>query len=247
MTAKRYLIVNADDFGQSPGINRGIIRAFEHGVVTSTSLMVRWPAAAEAASYCHAHPGLSVGLHVDLGEWALNGAEWKPVYTVLTEERLDAVADEVGRQIDSFRRLVGRAPTHLDSHQHVHRREPAHAVLQDVARRLGVPLRHFTPGLTYCGSFYGQAADGAPTPEEIGVEGLLTTLKGLAPGFTELACHPGEKTGLCTMYKEERVIELRTLCDPQVRTALETLEIELFNFLLFHQTPYDPSRETTPS
>jgi predicted glycoside hydrolase/deacetylase ChbG (UPF0249 family) len=247
MIAKRYLIVNADDFGQSPDINRGIIQAFEHGIVTSTSLMVRWPAAAEAASYCRSHPRLSVGLHVDLGEWALNGTEWKPVYTVVPEENLAAVADEVGRQIDLFRRLVGRDPTHLDSHQHVHRHEPARSVLRDVARRLGVPLRHFTPGLSYCGIFYGQAADGSSTPEAIGVEGLLTTLKGLAPGFTELACHPGEKPDLCTMYKDERVIELRTLCDLQVRTALETLEIELFNFLLFHQPPYDPSRETALS
>ena len=41
----RHLIVNADDFGQSAGINRGIIEAHEHGIVTSTSLMVRWPAA----------------------------------------------------------------------------------------------------------------------------------------------------------------------------------------------------------
>ena len=65
-----YLIVNADDFGQSPGVNRGVIAAHERGVVTSTSLMVRWPSAAAAAAYAREHPALSVGLHVDLGEWA---------------------------------------------------------------------------------------------------------------------------------------------------------------------------------
>ena len=41
----RSLIVNADDFGQSPGINSGVIRAYEEGILTSASLMVRWPAA----------------------------------------------------------------------------------------------------------------------------------------------------------------------------------------------------------
>jgi len=41
MSDRRYLIVNADDFGQSPGVNRGIIQAHEHGIVTSASLMVR--------------------------------------------------------------------------------------------------------------------------------------------------------------------------------------------------------------
>ena len=41
----RAVIVNADDFGQSAGINRGIVEAHERGIVTSASLMVRWPAA----------------------------------------------------------------------------------------------------------------------------------------------------------------------------------------------------------
>ena len=62
----RYLIVNADDFGQSTGINKGVIQAHEEGIVTSASLMVRWPAAPEAAAYARNRPGLSVGLHVDL-------------------------------------------------------------------------------------------------------------------------------------------------------------------------------------
>ena len=51
MPSRRYVIINADDFGQSPGINRGVIQAHEQGLVTSASLMVRWPAAAEAAAY----------------------------------------------------------------------------------------------------------------------------------------------------------------------------------------------------
>ena len=41
---KRCLIVNADDFGQSTGVNQGIITAYEQGIVTSASLLVRWPA-----------------------------------------------------------------------------------------------------------------------------------------------------------------------------------------------------------
>ena len=47
---RRYLIVNADDLGRSPGVNRGVIEAHAGGIVTSASLMVRWPAAAEAAA-----------------------------------------------------------------------------------------------------------------------------------------------------------------------------------------------------
>ncbi len=69
MTGERGLIVNADDYGRSSGINRGVIKAHESGIVTSASLMVRWPAAVEAAEYCRDRPDLSLGLHVDLAEW----------------------------------------------------------------------------------------------------------------------------------------------------------------------------------
>jgi chitin disaccharide deacetylase len=66
---RRYLIVNADDFGLSEGVNRGIIEAAEKGIVTSASLMVRQPAAAAAAAYARKLDRISVGLHLDLGEW----------------------------------------------------------------------------------------------------------------------------------------------------------------------------------
>ena len=60
--AERVLIVNADDFGRSPGVNRGVIRGHEQGIVTSATLMVRWPAAAEAAADAR-DTGRSVGRH----------------------------------------------------------------------------------------------------------------------------------------------------------------------------------------
>ena len=114
---KRYLIVNADDFGQSPGINEGIITAHEHGIVTSASLMVRWPAAATAAEYAGAHPRLSLGLHVDLGEWAYRHGEWVPLYQVVPVDDAVSVAEEVSRQLVAFQHLTGKHPTHIDSHQ----------------------------------------------------------------------------------------------------------------------------------
>src|SRR5881398_1755567 len=107
----RYLIVNADDFGQSRGINRGIAEAHERGIVTSASLMVRWPAAAEAAAYARGHPRLRVGLHLDLGEWVLRKGEWVARYEVVPASDSEQVAGEVARQTEKFRELMGRDPT----------------------------------------------------------------------------------------------------------------------------------------
>src|SRR5690349_482814 len=98
MTGGRYLIVNADDLGQSPGVNRGIFQAHRDGIVTSASLMVRWPAAGEAAAYARAHPDLSVGLHLDLGEWEFRGGAWVARYEVVPPGDAAAAAEEAARQ-----------------------------------------------------------------------------------------------------------------------------------------------------
>ena len=83
MSFPKSLIVNADDFGRSAGINAGIIDAFEHGIVTSASLMVRWPATREAADYASRHSRLGLGLHFDFGEWTRRDGLWPAVYEVV--------------------------------------------------------------------------------------------------------------------------------------------------------------------
>ena len=93
-STRKYLIVNADDFGQSAGVTRGIIEAHERGIVTSTSLLVRWPAATEAARYARAHPGLAVGLHLDFGEWVLDGGGWRQLYRTVDVHDLGQVRSE---------------------------------------------------------------------------------------------------------------------------------------------------------
>jgi chitin disaccharide deacetylase len=230
LVSTKYLIVNADDFGQSSGVNRGIIEAYRHGIVTSASLMVRWPAAAEASAYAREHPSLSVGLHVDLGEKVFRAGEWLPLYTVVPLQEATAIRAEISRQLEVFYHLMGHGPSHLDSHQHVHLREPVHTILIEVAQQLGIPLRHCSPAICYCGSFYGQTAKGDPLPNVISVDGLIHILETLPAGCTELGCHPAERCDLDTMYGRERLKELRVLCNPNARAAIAALGIELCSF-----------------
>jgi predicted glycoside hydrolase/deacetylase ChbG (UPF0249 family) len=227
---ERTLVVNADDFGQSPGVTRGIIEAHERGVVTSASLMVSWSASTTAAAYARARPELSVGLHVDLGEWMWCSGIWRPRYERVDTQNRHAVDREVRAQLEECRDLLGRDPTHLDSHQHVHRREPVLSVLIEIANELDVPLRHVTRGIRYCGDFYGQTATGESLPDLITVGALVSVLASLRQGMTELACHPGYTEDLDTIYQMERSVEVQTLCSGDVRVALEDERIQLASF-----------------
>ena len=229
-TMGRAVIVNADDFGQSAGINRGIIEAHERGIVTSASLMVRWPDASAAAAYARAHPRLSVGLHVDLGESIYHAGEWVALYARVDRQDARAVEAEIRAQLALCRELLRRDPTHLDSHQHVHTEEPAQSILDGIARELGVPLRHRSSRLRHDGQFYGQTRTGDPLTAGITPAHLVEMLRHLPAGVTEVGCHPGFADELVTMYHAERQIELETLCNPGVRRAMHDEGIELIGF-----------------
>jgi len=223
----RRLIVNADDFGFSGGVNRGIVEAHEEGIVTSASLMVEQPAADDAAAYARAHPDLGVGLHLELPRPRLR------------RDVAELIHARARRQLERFRELVGRDPTHIDSHRHAHRQEPARSAALELGAELGVPVRHFSPAIRHSPEFYGQhygrIYSTTSVPERVGVDALVGILERLEPGATELCCHPGYPEDLPLPfrkepYRAERTVEVRTLCDPVVRRTVEELRIQLCAF-----------------
>jgi predicted glycoside hydrolase/deacetylase ChbG (UPF0249 family) len=226
--ATRSLIVNADDFGLTPGVNAGVARAHEDGILTSASLMVRWPAAQEAADYAAGAPDLGVGLHVDLGEWEFRDGKWVQLYHVVDTTDAAAVEQEIRAQLDAFTRLTGRAPTHIDSHQHVHKHEPE-PVFRRLAAQLGLPLRDYTPGVNNV-NFYGRTKRGAMLGAGVSVERLLEIVTSLSPGITEIGCHPGIDGDTGSVYDVERQQEVEILCDPRVREALAREGVVLRSF-----------------
>ena len=156
--------------------------------------------------------------------------EWVPVYGVVPLQDMTAIRAEITHQLEVFYRLMGHDPSHLDSHQHVHLREPVRTILTEMAQRLGIPLRQCSAEIGYRGGFYGQTAEGTPLPNVISVDGLVHILETLPAGCTELGCHPAERCDLDTMYRHERLQELRVLCDAKVRAAITAMGIELCSF-----------------
>ena len=222
----RYLIVNADDFGASRGINRGIVEAHERGVLTSASLMVERPCAGEAAELAAAHPNISVGLHFEAPD--------RPGF-----DPRDAASagPELERQLARFGELMGRPPTHVDSHHHVHRQPGALEAFTELVGPLGVPLRDASP-VAYIGGFYAQWEWEVTELRYVSVEFLQQILRTeLTAEWTELGCHPGYVTDdFQSVYLGEREHELRTLTDPRVRETLAELDIELRSFAQYRAT-----------
>jgi predicted glycoside hydrolase/deacetylase ChbG (UPF0249 family) len=234
---ERRLIVNADDFGLSAGVNQGIMRAHREGIVTSASLMVRCPAAAHAVEIAD---DLDLGLHLDLSEWTYRDGQWVIVYQRVEPGDVEAVRREIREQLTLFEQLTGRTPSHLDSHQHVHEQEPIRSIARQLADELRVPLRSFSNRVRYCGNFYGQSGKGAAYADAISVAALIRLIATLAPGVTEFACHPGEDPELDSAYGLERQIEVATLCDPRVRQALENEDVKLISFEELRHLPMPP-------
>jgi predicted glycoside hydrolase/deacetylase ChbG (UPF0249 family) len=220
MTA-RHVIVNADDFGASAGINRGIVEAHARGIVTSTSLMVTGRAAREAGRMSRDYPKLGVGLH-----WDVTGeGERELDFRNATGIRL-----ELRRQLDAFLQLMDCRPTHFDSHHHVHRQERVMEIVRDVVGP-DLPVRG-DGRATLVGGFYAQWEWCITDLYHVSPEFLITLMRDeTQSGWTELSCHPGYALGdYQSVYLSEREAELRTLTDPRVRQAVDRLGIRLANY-----------------
>jgi predicted glycoside hydrolase/deacetylase ChbG (UPF0249 family) len=196
----RHLIVNADDFGLTEGISRGILAAHRTGIVTSTSALAIGPAYPKVARWLADEPALGVGVHLAaVGEDPplLSAAEipsllgrrghlspgYKGFIVRAAAGRIDP--DDLRREFTAQLELVqelGVAITHLDAHQHIHLWPLVREVVLDLAQRYDIPavrvprFRSMTPsgiGVTVLGRRLARraAAAGVRYPEDaVGIE-----------------------------------------------------------------------------
>jgi predicted glycoside hydrolase/deacetylase ChbG (UPF0249 family) len=217
----KYLIVNADDFGMSPGVTAGIVDAHLQGIVTSTSMLVTTPFSDTAGAAAHEYPSLSVGLHLRLTH--------ESGEALIDLDDRAAVRAELHSQFERFVVLTGSQPTHLDSHHHVHRDSRVRELFVELAQEHSLVLREHS-AVRYSSAFYGQW-DGETHLEQVSVDNLSMILSEIEPGVSELGCHPGYADAeLRSSYGIEREVELRTLCDPSVRAALSQHGVRLIGF-----------------
>lgn len=153
---KKQLIVNADDYGRTPGISRGILQAHREGIVTSTSVMINQPEIEPQLADALACPDLGMGLHLVFTAWrpvlppgAIPSLVDEQGY-FLDQHTVWAQADtlalpqlraELTAQVERYVALAGRLPDHLDCHHFVHLVPPLFRVYVDLAVQFSLPLR----------------------------------------------------------------------------------------------------------
>jgi len=152
--AKRKLIINADDFGWSAGVSRGIVEAHGRGVLTSTTVAANMPAAGECLAMLRDVPRLGVGVHLNVSQGPPLSAEGRRWLAgpggvmnrtavgvigacLLRPGLLEAVEAEFDAQI-RWALDHGLSPTHLDSHRHAHAFGPIGRIVERLARRHGI-------------------------------------------------------------------------------------------------------------
>jgi predicted glycoside hydrolase/deacetylase ChbG (UPF0249 family) len=242
----RTLIVNADDFGLTRGVSAGILDAHRLGIVTSTTVLVTADIDREQLAEAR-ECGLGLGLHVNLtlgrpltGARSLadaSGAFLRDPRRAAAGAEPDEVRAEIEAQIARFERLVGRPPTHLDTHHHVGLYAPVREVVLAVARERGVAVRSQdatvrararSAGLRTTDHFFGESGpDAYWSPAR-----TLAHLRTLPPGVSEFMCHPGRFDAALgySRYGRQREVEMTGLGTPAARAASGALGIQLRHF-----------------
>lgn len=244
----KYLIVNADDFGLTKGVNKGVVECYKNGILRSTSIMCNMPYAHEALEIKELCPDLGFGIHITLDAGKPLSSPEK--VNTLVDERgyfkrgfphslddadVDQIRIEIEEQIKKAFSL-GVTITHMDSHHHVQSHPKVIDVFIEMAYKYNLPVRS-TPldremiikaGLKTVDNFIYNFYD-----EGVKKENLLSILGSLKEGITEIMSHPAyvdDELMNISSYNTKREIERTILTDKDVLQFILDNNILLANY-----------------
>ena len=239
------LIFNADDFGLSHGVNKGIVHAYKKGVLNSTSLMTTVPYFEEAVALIHKHQLENIGLHFNLTEYtaALDHqtlTNEKNEFYRNVHEKQDLNLEEVYRELEAQYMLAIKAGViinHIDSHHHVHMTVQLRKVFIEFSKKYHLPLRRLKNTArnpvnifkfykdTLAAKFYTKDFTADFYDERATEENLLKILHQYQGNDLEIMCHPGYKDVENGIYDEQREKELKILCSDNIINLVKNVNL----------------------
>ncbi len=254
----KQLIVNADDFGFTRDVNAGIVDCHRNGILTATTLMANGDAFDDAVRLAEENPTLDIGVHLVLVGGPGQPKSVPAFVGQLLAGRIEAVG-EMRRQIDRILK-TGLKPTHLDTHKHTHLAPPVLTAVTAVSREYRIPwvrkpadftmpvsaapflkkavgaavsfaARRFDRVLSRAGCRYTDHFTGFEMTGYMGTPELVSAIRHLPDGLTELMCHPGylgpELRAASGRLKESRERELTALTSEETRRAIFECDVQL--------------------
>jgi chitin disaccharide deacetylase len=232
------LIVNADDFGYSKGVNHGIVDSYKYGIVNSTTMMMNMPGTEHAIQLAKENPSLQVGVHLvltcgrpllkDVPSLVDDNGYFKKLSTLNGDEtvNLDDLEREWTAQLERFLKS-GLMPTHFDSHHHTHGIKDFYPVVKKLAHKFElsvrksvldefVGIRSYTEEFVH--DFYGETAT------EDFFEKLLD--RDLDGKTVEVMCHPAyldHEVMSGSSYNVDRIKELEILTNSKLSNQISLL------------------------
>lgn len=245
------LIINADDFGHSKGINMGIIEAYQDGVLTSTTLMASMPGFDQAVELSKQNPGLGVGVHLTLtcgypvskglktivdDKGAFQNLSFYEKKDNLDLINLDEVYKEWKSQIDKVI-ASGIVPTHIDSHHHINSLDKLQKIYLSLADEYNLPVRNnFNLPEGYKSTskmldYFDQLGGKTDIWRNMETNNLIRDCK--IYDSIEIMCHPAYVDAFLaenSAYTINRTSALKELLNPEIKKLFDDNGIELITF-----------------
>ena len=257
----KQLLVNADDFGFTRDVNAGIVECHRNGILTATTLMANGDAFEDAVQLAKANPTLDIGVHLVLigGPGQPSSI---PVFLAQLVRGGWNLAAEMRNQVKTILN-AGLHPSHLDTHKHTHLAPPVLRAVIQTSREFNIPwvrkpadftmpaqsspflkklvnkavqfaANRFDNALHRGGCRFTDHFTGFEVTGRLDTPELISILRHLPDGITELMCHPGylreELSSAPTRLKESRVKELEALTSPEARAILSETGVQLTTY-----------------
>jgi chitin disaccharide deacetylase len=263
----RILIVNADDCNLTRGVTKAILECHDDGILSSTTFMANLPIEAKTIREIKKRKDLGVGIHLNI-TLAKPVSKVESVRSLLSEEgKFRKVAEQLKRlpkatdvvreyqaQIDLFRKVFSRYPTHLDTHHQIHNHPFFLEALAHVARKNKLPVRKSE--LMLQETVRKNYSDEIKTPDHFfgnlspshywRKEWLETLLKNLPEGISEIMCHPGyndRDLKSITSFTAGRAEELKLFRSPHLKKILQDHSVVLSHYGLCYTWKHEHSSD----
>jgi len=229
MFPAKYLIINADDFNLTRGVDQAILECHDHGIVSSTTILMTLPMPPSSVKALRSRPFLGKGIHLSLtlGKAVNSKTPFTLNRALLSHIRkipLKIAEQEYEAQILKFKRLLGDFPTHMDTHHHIHGHPNIFAAISRLSKKYKIPVREVR------GPHLFEDLD----PKHHWTRSkFLNCLKKLPFGISEIMVHPGYVDGALrkiSSFLTGRDVERRFLRDEKLKGVLDDLNIKLINF-----------------